>query len=155
MAKKKTSRKHHQTVYYNFGGVTHSSTIMNNTNMMNKITQPNVSVDEVYQEALNKFALNGFTGIVITLKNGNAFLDGGINIPTKDGKINNYMAYPVYMNNDKVYDERNNYDGMDCYEYLDMLSKRNPKLRIDLTMSQGIPWNEKITEKLNYLSVRR
>lgn len=94
-------------------------------------------------------------GVVITLKNGNAFLDGGINIPTKDGNSNNYMAYPIYMRDGKVFDERNGYNEIDCYEYLNILEKNNSKLRIDLTMSYGTPWDEKIAAKLNVLSVRR
>lgn len=107
------------------------------------------------EEARSQFIQNGMEGVVLTFKNGNAFLDGGINIPTKDGEINNYMAYPVYMNNDKIYDIRNGYEEIDCYEYLEILSKNNKKLRIDTTMSYGTPWNQKIADKLNELSVRR
>ena len=143
-------------MYYNLGGVTHSSTFMPMDNaLQEKIEQQKVSVDTIMNEANMKYLENGCNGFVITLKNGNAFLDGGINIPTKDGKINNYMAYPVYMRDDKVYDERNGYEEMDCYEYLDILAKKNPKLRMDCTMSHGIPWNEKFANKLNQLSVRR
>ena len=65
------------------------------------------------------------------------------------------MAYPVYMNNNIVYDDLNGYPECNVYDYLNMLRENNPKLRIDPTMYVGKPWDKKIEYWLGKLNKRK
>lgn len=108
-----------------------------------------------YDESLERWRANGFKGIVIGLKNGNAFVDGGLKVKGADGTWRTFMCLGVFCDDDKAYDTINGYEGMDMYEYIDMLKEWNPRLRMDTTMPQGTPWSDKCADLMNYLAVRR
>lgn len=139
---------------YNLGSIPFQAVFTTDKLNTEEIDAHQTKVLKLQDEAQKKYIENG-AGVVVTFKNGNAFVDGGINIKTLDGKINNYMAYPVYMNDNFAYDEVNGYNKTDVYEYLKMLDENNKKLRIDLTMSYGTPWDSKIEYWLNKYSKRR
>lgn len=112
-------------------------------------------VNDIVNNAMDLYKENNCEGLIVCFKNGHAFLDGGINIKTPSGEINNYLAYHVYMNNNIVYDKLNGYPECDVYEYLDMLRECNPKLRIDPTQLCGTPWDKRIEYWLNKLNKRK
>lgn len=144
-----------EKINYEFNGINFQTGITHNKNDLKGIEEKQKTVYGKMDKANLLFSQNNEKGIIATFKNGNAFIDGGINIVDSNGDIHNYMAYPVYMNDDKIYDSEHGYDGTSVYEYLHMLSKNNPKLRIDLTMTMGTPWDKKIEYWLNKYAKRR
>ena len=144
-----------QRININLGGVTFQSAFTSDSKDMKNLDKKQKVVFELLDKANELFMANDFIGCVTTFKNGNAYVDGGINIIDTDGVVHNYLAFPVYMSDNKVFDKIHGYDGTDVYEYMRMLSDNNPKLRIDLTMSQGTPWDSKISYWLNKYSKRR
>jgi hypothetical protein len=141
---------------YNMFGVEHETAWISSGNVdfetINKRNQESKSfLSEVHQKFVDNYGI----GCVVAFKNGNAFTDGGINVVDSEDKRHNYMTYPVYMSDDKVYDERHGYNGTDVYEYIDMLARNNPLLRYDPTLTYGTLWNEKIAIQLDKYSKRR
>ncbi len=94
---------------------------------------------------------NGFIAEIITLKNGNAFLDGGIKV---SGKV--YTHHAIVLLGEAVIDVLNTDNIITTKQYLEDLSKDNPKLRIDYTLStgwytaEGYPYNPTIEDLINY-----
>lgn len=99
---------------------------------------------------------NPYRGAVVGLKNGNCFIDGGLNVIGKDGIKRNFMTLTIYCDvDDTVWDDVNGYTGMNVYEYIEMLKKNNPKLRMDMTMFIGTPWTDEAAKLFDWLSIRR
>lgn len=94
---------------------------------------------------------SGILAEVITFKNGNAFLDGGIKI--KDC-IQTHHA--VVLMGDWVIDILNTNKIIKTRDYIIELQKDNPKLRIDYTLStcwytdDGYPYSPSINDLINY-----
>lgn len=106
--------------------------------------------------ATSQFIDHDTEGAILGLKNGNAFIDGGLNVIGKDGVTRNFMCLIVYCSPDnKIYDKMNGYEGDDLYEYIDKIKAQNPKFRMDMTEFCGAPWDEKSEELFEYLAVRR
>lgn len=144
-----------ERIGYNLMGVNHESVFTQDKSLRDAAEKGNAIVAELQKKAADLYTANGAEGLIVGFKNGNAFLDGGINIKTPSGDVNNYMAYPVYMNNNIVYDDLNGYPECDVYDYLNMLRENNPKLRIDPTMYVGKPWDKKIEYWLGKLNKRK
>ena len=106
--------------------------------------------------ALLQFVNHNTQGAVIGLKNGNAFLDGGLNVTGKDGITRNFMSLIVYCSPDnKIYDKLNGYEGDDLYVYIEKLKAQNSKLRMDMTELRGWSWDKKSTELFEWLAIKR
>lgn len=94
---------------------------------------------------------NGFIAEILTLKNGNAFFDGGIKVSGKE-----YTHHAVVLLGEAVIDVLNTDNIINTKQYLEDLLKDNPKLRIDYTLStgwytaEGYPYNPTIEDLINY-----
>lgn len=162
--KSKIQTEHNTSrIRFNLGSATHETVLSDDRNREKEIR----SIVNGKKESENKygntqrersegyFLKNGCTGMVLGLKNGNAYTDGGLNVTDKSGVTRNFMCLNIYCNNDKVYDDINGYTGENLYDYIDMLSKDNPKFRIDTATHIGCPWNEKSEKMFSELCVRK
>lgn len=75
----------------------------------------------------------GYIAEIITFKNGNAFLDGGIRVGS--GRI--YTHHTVVLMGEWVIDLLHSDNVIKTKNYINRLKKHNPKLRIDYTLSTG------------------
>jgi hypothetical protein len=95
---------------------------------------------------------NGFLAEIITFKNGNAFLDGGITINLD----HTYTHHAVVLMGDWVIDVLHTDKIIKTKDYIIELQKHNPKLRIDYTLStgwytdNGYPYKPNINDLINY-----
>ncbi|SEA16021.1 hypothetical protein [Selenomonas ruminantium] len=93
-------------------------------------------------------------GIVIALKNGNAFLDGGIRVKV-NGKQLTLMCFPIYVNQKgEIEDSCEEINGRNIFDYVKILRQYNPKLRLDATMTSGYCESQAMKNLLKELNVR-
>ena len=108
-----------------------------------------VGLAEVVKDILNA---GDFLAEIITFKNGNAFLDGGITINLD----NNYTHHAVVLMGEWVIDILHTDKIIKTRDYIIELQKYNPKLRIDYTLStgwytdDGYPYMPSIDDLINY-----
>ena len=94
------------------------------------------------------FNKNGILAEIVTFKNGNAFLDGGIKVYDKV-----YMFHSVVLLGDGIVDILHTDAIVPTKVYIEELEEVNPKLRLDYTLStcwyddEGYP----IKPSLDYL----
>ena len=94
---------------------------------------------------------NGYMAEIITFKNGNAFLDGGIKV---SGKI--YTHHAIVLMGEWIIDALHIDDVIKTKDYIENLQKDNDKLRIDYTLStgwydeNGMPYQATIDDLKNY-----
>lgn len=88
-----------------------------------------VGLAEVVKDILNA---GNFLAEIITFKNGNAFLDGGIKILD-----HTYTHHTVVLMGEWVIDILHTDKIIKTRDYIIELQKYNPKLRIDYTLSTG------------------
>jgi hypothetical protein len=84
------------------------------------------------REIKNTFNLQGYLAEVITFKNGNAFLDGGIRISSTV-----YTHHAIVLMGEWIIDLLHSDNIIKTKNYIVELQKYNPKLRIDYTLSTG------------------
>jgi len=113
------------------------------------------SIALLKEHSVHALAGEIYKGAVIGLKNGNCFVDGGLNVIGKDGIKRNFMTLTIYCSDDMVFDTVNGFVGTDLYEYIEMLKQWNPKLRMDVTMFIGTAWSDKSAALFNWLKIRR
>ena len=100
----------------------------------------------------NIFNSQGYLAEIITLKNGNAFLDGGIRIDSD----HIYTYHVIVLMGEWVIDLLHTDNIVKTKDYLIELQKNNPKLRIDYTLStcwytdDGYPYRPSIDDLINY-----
>ena len=82
---------------------------------------------------------------VLCLKNGHTFYDRPLKVLAKDGNTYYYGSCTVVLCKDKVFDPENGYIGMDINEYMLMLKKDNPLLRMDDTLTYGMTLTDTAT----------
>lgn len=105
-------------------------------------------VAEVIKDSLNK---SGYLAEIITFKNGNAFLDGGIKVSN-----HTYTHHTIVLMGEWIIDVLHTDDIVKTKDYILELQKLNPKLRIDYTMStcwytnDGFPYKPSIQNLLEY-----
>ena len=105
-------------------------------------------VAEIIKTSLNS---NGFIAEIITLKNGNAFLDGCINVSD-----NVYTHHTVVLMGEWIIDVLHTDNIVKTKDYILELQEDNPKLRIDYTLStcwytkEGLPYKPTIQDLINY-----
>lgn len=93
-------------------------------------------------------------GTIVALKNGNAFLDGGLQI-WLNGKREKVMCYAVYINKDGIIeDDIPDVNGKNFIDFVNHLCKSNPLLRLDSTMTMGYAHTEEMVTALNRLNTR-
>lgn len=88
-----------------------------------------IGLAEVVKYILNA---NGFLAEIITFKNGNAFLDGGIKI-----NLDIQTHHAVVLMGEWVIDILHTDKIIKTRDYITELQKYNPKLRIDYMLSTG------------------
>lgn len=108
-----------------------------------------VGLAEVVKDILNA---GDFLAEIITFKNGNAFLDGGITI----NLVHNYTHHAVVLMGEWVIDILHTDKIIKTKDYIIELQKYNPKLRIDYMLStgwytdDGYPYMPSIDDLINY-----
>ena len=108
-----------------------------------------VGLAEVVKDILNA---NGILAEIITFKNGNAFLDGGITI----NLVHNYTHHAVVLMGEWVIDILHTDKIIKTRDYINVLQKYNPKLLIDYLLStgwytdDGYPYMPSIDDLINY-----
>lgn len=94
---------------------------------------------------------NGIIAEIITLKNGNAFLDGGIKVSDRT-----YTHHTVVLMGEWVIDVLHTDDIIKTKDYIIEMQENNPKLRIDYTMTtcwytdEGVAYKPTIQNLLDY-----
>lgn len=81
----------------------------------------------------NTFNAQGYLAEIITFKNGNAFLDGGIRINSD----HIYTHHTIVLMGEWIIDLLHSNNIIKTKDYIIELQKYNPKLRIDYTLSTG------------------
>lgn len=93
-------------------------------------------------------------GIVIALKNGNAFLDGGIKVRV-NGKQLSFLCFPIYVNkNGQIEDSCEEINGRNIFDYIKVLREYNSKLRLDAAMTSGYCESDAMKKLLIELNTR-
>lgn len=96
---------------------------------------------------------NKNTGLIICFTNGNPLIDKPLSVTSPNGETKQFTHLMTYCSTeDNIYDQINNYIEYNVYEYVDMLKKSNPKLRIDLTKTAGHIYSGKMANLFNTLS---
>ena len=94
---------------------------------------------------------NGIIAEIITFKNGNSFMDGGIEVHGRT-----YTHHTVVLMGEWVIDVLHTSEIIKTKDYILELHKNNPELRIDYTMStcwytdEGFPYKPTIDYLLEY-----
>lgn len=129
---------------------------------LTKMFDPPIEVDTLCKEFPNDcfglalklreiFIQAGVLAEYVTLKNGNAFSDGGILVNNK-----RYTHHTVVLMGEWVIDLLNSTKGLSTKKYIEKLERDNPKLRIDYTMStywydnDGFPIQLTLEDLKNY-----
>ena len=82
---------------------------------------------------------------ILCLKNGHVSYDRPLKVVAKDGNTYYYGGCTIVICGDKVFDPENGYIGMDINEYMLMLKKDNPLLRMDDTLTYGMTTTDTAT----------
>ena len=112
-----------------------------------------VGLAEVVKDILNA---NGILAEIITFKNGNAFLDGGIKINLDYNYTHPATHHAVVLMGEWVIDILHTDKIIKTRDYINVLQKYNPKLRIDYLLStgwytdDGYPYMPSIDDLINY-----
>lgn len=92
---------------------------------------------------------------VLCLKNGHVYWDRPLKVTAKDGSTYYYGGCTVVIYENKVFDPENGYLGMDINEYMLMLKKDNPLLRMDPTLTYGVTTTDEATAMCDELRANK
>lgn len=99
-----------------------------------------------FRSSYGEIAYQFCSGVcILCLKNGHTFYDRPLKVTAKDGHTYYYGGCTVVLCGDKVFDPENGYIGMDINEYMLMLKKDNPLLRMDDTLTYGMTTTDTAT----------
>ncbi len=154
MAKRKQA---YESFRYDLGGIVNEAVFLPNNQMDPKrirdFQQEKLRVMEKLKYC-DKLLFEYNAGVVIGLKNGNAYEDGGLKIRLH-GKRQKFLCYPIYVNKDGIIeDPEEEINGKDVFAFIKELRRYNPKLRLDGSMTSGYCESEEMKELITDLNTR-
>ncbi len=151
-----TTRKNpkYESVYIDLGGIIHQTVCLpDDAPEPQDVQSDNIRVLKKLKFCDERlFHYNA--GVIIGLKNGHAFMDGGLTIKLH-GKMQRFTCYPIYVNAyDIIEDPEEEINGQNIFSFIKELRKTNPKLRLDGTMTSGYCESKEMRSLITELNTR-